>query len=215
MPGTRTHHITLPSHKMPVNVKNTDILSWTVLTKYHLQGHQYNITRHTETATPGQALGIAEKIEKGETGPDHSPGIADITAPAIMTCTEAALDHNKGMGTATIEAAQGDPIQHTKTTVTEPTMTHHTRSHCRSSTHLQLIPGYHSQDHSRSHSCPSYKCSKYNPHHRSSHSSRSYSNQGTQKSHLSRNRKVHIEEPPLIFTVQMIIPLTQEKNQSL
>ena len=29
------------------------------------------------------------------------------------------------MGKATIEAAQGDPIQHTKATVAEATMTHH------------------------------------------------------------------------------------------
>ena len=43
-----------------------------------------------------------------------------------MTCIEATLDHNKGMGTATIEAAQGNPIQHTKATVAEPAMTHHT-----------------------------------------------------------------------------------------
>ena len=40
-----------------------------------------------------------------------------------MTCTEGASDPNKGMGTATIEAAQGDPIQHTEATITEPTMT--------------------------------------------------------------------------------------------
>ena len=61
-----------------------------------------------------------------ETDPDHSLGIVDITAPAIVTCTEAAPDCNKGMETATIEAAQGDPIQHTEATATEPTMTHHT-----------------------------------------------------------------------------------------
>ena len=43
-----------------------------------------------------------------------------------MTCTEATLDCNKGMGTAVIEAAQGDPMQHSKATVTEPIMMHHT-----------------------------------------------------------------------------------------
>ena len=93
-------------------------------------------------ATPGQALGTTKKIKKGETGPDHSPGIADITAPAITTCTEAALDHNKGMGTATIEAAQGDPIQHTQATVTEPAMTHHTNhttDHSITAAHLVTI----------------------------------------------------------------------------
>ena len=35
-------------------------------------------------------------------------------------------DCNKGMGTATIEAAQGNPIQHTEAIVTEPAVTHHT-----------------------------------------------------------------------------------------
>ena len=114
-----------------------------------------------------------------------------------MTCTEAIPDCNKGMGIATIEAAQGDPIQHTDATVTGPAMTPHW-PHCRPSTH-HSSSGNHSQNHSRSCSCPSYRLSKYNPHHRGACSSRSYSNQGTQKSHLNRNRKVHIEEPPLEY----------------
>ena len=42
-----------------------------------------------------------------------------------MACTEAAPDCNKGVGTYIIESAQGDSIQHTKATTTEPTMTHH------------------------------------------------------------------------------------------
>ena len=70
--------------------------------------------------------------------------------------------------------------------------------HCRSSTHCSLS-GYYSQDCSRLHSCPSYRLMKYNPHLRKSCSSRSYSNQGTQRSHSNRNRKVHIEEPPIGF----------------
>ena len=76
--------------------------------------------------TRSSFIDTAEKIQTGETCPDHSLGIADITAPAIMTCTEAAPDCNKGKGTSATEAAQGDPIQHTKATATEPTMTHHT-----------------------------------------------------------------------------------------
>ena len=32
--------------------------------KYHLQTYQHNITRCTETATSGQALGTAKKIRK-------------------------------------------------------------------------------------------------------------------------------------------------------
>ena len=43
-----------------------------------------------------------------------------------MTCIEATPDHNEGMGKATIEVAQGNPIQHMKATVTGPAMTHHT-----------------------------------------------------------------------------------------
>ena len=43
-----------------------------------------------------------------------------------MTCTEATPDCNKGTGTAAIEAAQDNPIQHFKATVTETTMKHHT-----------------------------------------------------------------------------------------
>ena len=55
-----------------------------------------------------------------------------------MTCIEATSDHNEGMGKATIEAAQDDPIQHTKDTVTDPIMTHHTghtANHPHTTTH--------------------------------------------------------------------------------
>ena len=50
--------------------------------------------------------------------------MADITAVADMTSTEVAPDHNPGMGTATIEAAQGDPIQHIEDTVVGLTVIH-------------------------------------------------------------------------------------------
>ena len=43
-----------------------------------------------------------------------------------MTCTEAVPDCNKGTGTAAIDEAQDDPLQHTEATVTKPAMTHHT-----------------------------------------------------------------------------------------
>ena len=42
-----------------------------------------------------------------------------------MACKEAAPDCNKGIGTTTIEAAQGNPIQLTEATVTEHVMTDH------------------------------------------------------------------------------------------
>ena len=109
-----------------MNVMNMDILSWTALIKYPLPEHQCHITRHAEIATPDQALDNAEKIVKEETDPDDSLAIVDITVPAILTCTEATPDDNKGMGKAAIEAVQGNPIQHTEATVVEPVMTHHT-----------------------------------------------------------------------------------------
>ena len=96
-----------------------------------LQEHQHHTTRHPETATPDQALDTTRKTEKEETGPDHSLDIADTAAPAIVTCTEAAPDHNNGAGSATIEAAQDKPIQHIKDTVAGPIITNHTFTETR------------------------------------------------------------------------------------
>ena len=109
-----------------LNVMNMDISSWTAITKYPLQEHWCHITKHTETTTPDQALDTTERTEKEETGPDLSLDTADITAPAAMTCTETTPDHNNGMGTATIEATQDNPIQDTEDTATAPAKTHHT-----------------------------------------------------------------------------------------
>ena len=78
-----------------------------------------------ETVTPDQALDTTGKTEKEETSPDHSLDTAGITAPAVMTCTVATPNHNNRTGSAAIEAAQDDPIQHTEDTVAGPTMTHH------------------------------------------------------------------------------------------
>ena len=145
--------------------------------KYHLQGHQHNITRHTETTTPGQAVDTTEQLAKGETGPDHSLASADSAAPAIMTCTNATPDHNKGTDTATIEAAQGDPIQHTKATVTEPTMTHltsHTADHPHTTAH-QVTTLKTIVDHIHAHPTD---CQNIIHTTEASCSSRSYSNQG-------------------------------------
>ena len=43
-----------------------------------------------------------------------------------MTCTEATPNHKNRTGTATIDAAQDDPIQHTDDTAAGPTITHYT-----------------------------------------------------------------------------------------
>ena len=112
-----------------------------------------------------------------------------------MTCTDAAPDHNNRLGTAALEAAQDDPIQHTEDKVTGPIMTHHTRNtayHPQTAAH-QVTTHRMAVDHIHN---PSYRLLKYDSHQRGSCSLRSYSNQETQKSHLRRNRKVHIEEHP-------------------
>ena len=57
-----------------------------------------------------------------------------------MTCTEATPDCNKGMGTVTIGAAQGDLIPHTKATAAEPAMTHHTADHPHTTAHQVTAP---------------------------------------------------------------------------
>ena len=49
--------------------------------------------------------------------------MADIKDLAIVACTEATPDHNKGTGTDATETAQSDHIQHIEATAAEPTMT--------------------------------------------------------------------------------------------
>ena len=44
------------------------------------------------------------------------------------------------MGTAAIEAAQGDPIQHTKATATECAMKHHTADYPHTAAHQVTTP---------------------------------------------------------------------------
>ena len=111
-----------------------------------------------------------------------------------MSCTEAAPDDNKGKGTATIEAAQGCPIQHTKATVTEPTMTcltGHTAEHTHTTDH-QVTALRTTVDHIHTH-----------PTNCVIHTTEAYAVQDhtpTRKpKNYTRNRKVHIEEPLLDF----------------
>ena len=107
------HDTALTSSVM--NVMNSDTSSWIALTVYPFQGHWCHTTRQTEIATTDLTLGPTGKTEKEETGPDHSVGTANIVAPAIVTCTEAAPNHNNGTGTATIEATQDDPFSTLRT----------------------------------------------------------------------------------------------------
>ena len=82
---------------------------------------------------------------------------ANIAAPAVVTCTAAAQDHDNGTGTAAIEVAQNDPIQHTNDIVTDPAMTYHT-SHTaahqvtayRSSNIIHTKEDHAAQDHTSS-----------------------------------------------------------------
>ena len=109
-----------------MNGMSMDTSSWTVLTEYLLQEYCFHTTRHTEIAILDLAQGTIRKIEKVETNPDHSLYKADIGALAMVTCTEVSPDYNNGTGTATIEAAQADPIPQTGDTVTGNTMICHT-----------------------------------------------------------------------------------------
>ena len=74
-------------------------------------------------------------IGKAETTLDHILGTVDITAPAIMTCTKAAPDHNTEKDTATTEVAQDSPTPHTRDTAADATNTHHTGH----TTHITVI----------------------------------------------------------------------------
>ena len=197
-----------------MNVMNMDILSWTVLIKYPLQEQQCHITRHIEITTPDQALDTAEKIKKEETVPDHRLDIVDIAALAIMTCTEVAPDCNKGMGTATIEAGQGIPIQYTEATVTEPTLTYHT-SHTADHPHIaahQVTPLRTAVDHVHTHPTDHQNII----HTTEDHAVQDHTTTREPKNHtLVEKGRSKLKNLFQITTVQTIIPPTQKKNQSL
>ena len=152
------------------------------------QEHWHHTTRCTEIATPDYTQDTTGKTEKEETNPHQSLDTANIVAPDIINCPEANPDHNNWTGTATIEAAQDDPIQHTGDIFTGHTMTHHT-SHTTNPPH---IVAHHATalriavDHT--HNC--LQLSKHSSHQKGPQSSGLYSSQGNRKSHLRRNMKV-------------------------
>ena len=177
-----------------MNVMNTDMSSWNVITEYPLQEQWHHTTRHTEIATTDPALNATGKTKEEETSPDHSLDTVNTVAPAIMTCIEAAPDHNTRTCTAILEAAQDDPIQHIKDTVTGLAMIQHT-CHTANPPHTtvhQATTHRTAADHTCDHptDCQSIV------HTRKNHSLGSYSNQGNQWSHLRRNMKDKIEEQP-------------------
>ena len=114
-----------------------------------------------------------------------------------MTCIEVAPDHNNGTGSATIEAAQDNSIQHTKDTVAGPAMTLHT-SHTTNPTQTAAHQATTLKDCSRSHSCPPYQLLKYNTP-KMIMQFGIILQLGNQKSHTKWNMKVQIEEPPLDY----------------
>ena len=65
------------------------------------------------------------KTETGKANPDHSHTFADITAQVIMPPTEAALDHNTGIDTATTGGAHDDCTPPIEATAISLTVTHH------------------------------------------------------------------------------------------
>ena len=66
------------------------------------------------------------KIETDEADPDHSPILADITAPVIMFDIEAILDCKTEIDATTTGAVHYNLTQLTEDTATDLTMTHHT-----------------------------------------------------------------------------------------
>ena len=83
------------------------------------------------------------KTEKEETSPDHSLDTANIIAPAVMTCIDAAPYHNDGTGTTASSRQTNLAIwgHNQRSHHDTPHQSHHKSStHCSSS-------GYHSQDH--------------------------------------------------------------------
>ena len=116
-----------------------------------------------------------------------------------MTCTEATPDHNNGTGTDAIEAAEGDPILHIEATTIEPAITHytgHTTDSLQSTAH-QVITLRNTVHHVNVH--PTDHQNIFHTTEDHAVQDHTQTNQGTQKLHLNRNRKVHIEEPPSDF----------------
>ena len=93
--------------------------------KYLLWEHWQHITRHTEAATKDQAQGPIWKIGKEQTTLDHILDTTDITALAIVTCTEVIPDHSTRTDIATIAVDQDNLTPHTGHIATDPTVTHH------------------------------------------------------------------------------------------
>ena len=181
-----------------MHVMNTDILSWTALTEGPLQEHQHHTTRtHRNIHTRWSSRHHWEDWERSDQSRSqsrynrhHSSSHCDLHRDCSRSQQWDRLSHHRSSSRWPHSAHQGhngNPCHDT------PYQSH--QSHCKSSTHCSSS-GYHSQDCNRSYSCPSCQSSKYTSHQRGSYSLGSYCNLRTWKSHLKRNMKVQIEEPP-------------------
>ena len=177
------------------NARNQDTLHDTVLTSGAM------IAKNTDIVMdcPNTILPLAQYYQTHRNGHTrsssrHCQGDQERRDNVIMTCTEAAPDDNKGTGRDAIGSAQGNPIQHTKATAAEPTVTHHNgytaQNPCTAAhqvTTLRTAVGHihvHPTDHQNMvHTTGDQAFQDHTP------------STGPKKSHLNRNRKVHIEEP--------------------
>ena len=130
------HNTTHTSDAM--NAMNTDRLSWTALTKYHLPGHQHHTLRHTEVIITGPLQGSTTKTEEEETDPNLSQDTAGITAQATIDLTEITQGHKDGTEITTTEAVQGAHTQQTGDAVTCHAVTHHI-SHIIDDPHITAL----------------------------------------------------------------------------
>ena len=104
---------------------------------------------------PDQVQGNTIKTRTGEVIPDHNLIFTDITAQVIMIHAEAAPGHDIGIITSIPGITHDAHTPHIEITAIDPAETHHSR------------------DHSRSHSCPTYKSSRQDLHRSHSNSSKS------------------------------------------
>ena len=122
-----------------------------------------------EVATQDQAEGTIGKIGKERTTLDHILDTVDITASAVVTCTEAAPDHSTRTDTAAIEVAEDDLTTHTGDIATDPTMTHHT-SHTAHITVIQTTTLDSAAEHITAHQATALKTTvDQAPDHHSTH----------------------------------------------
>ena len=153
-----------------MNATNAVKLSWPAPTKYLLLEHQQHITRHTNVTMPDQAWGTTGKIEKDEMSPDHSPTTEDITAWVIAICRGYSRAQHQDRHSHYRSSSWWSHSVHRGHSHTPCCDILH-QSHFRSSTYHSSV-GYWSQDHSRSHSQPSYWSLRYESSRSGSYSSR-------------------------------------------